>query len=364
MLISTTIDSDEEEFSLPSDPSSSEDEEFDTSSEDEEFDTSSEDDEFVLPELPAKRAVVKGPKGTSSNLRRKVTTSNISKGSKGAAPKVSKQSSDRTSTRGSSGGGKDDDDDIRDFLVVKGNSNQVDAKSYSLEAKSEVLNQIVDRYMGYVVLKEGQTIIEARKIMETLVYGGLGVIDYDFGDQFIEQFDSLIKKGLLANIHENNHRRSKWFGSSFGNIGHNFSILRESPMMMTFIEQMFSSTGGVVVRFFGQYYLPSTGNTSHLNGHLGYHQDGFFTDYRLLTTLGDSPSGKKMTFSICNEKPTRANPGESVTINVPHGRTILLNKYVAGVKVDNVRSPIWHKVFNCEHTLTLTFEVFHPRRSC
>jgi hypothetical protein len=39
--------------------------------------------------------------------------------------------------------------------------------------------------------------------METLVYGGLGVIDYDFGDQIIEQFDSMIKKGLLATIQEN-----------------------------------------------------------------------------------------------------------------------------------------------------------------
>ena len=245
--------------------------------------------------------------------------------------------------------------------MVQGNSNQEDAKSYSLEAKSEILDQIVDKYMDYVVFQEGQTAIEARKVMKTLVYGGLGVIDYDFGDQIIERFDSMIKKGLLAIIHESNHRRSKWFGSSFGNVGHNFSVLRDSPMMMDFIEQMFSSTGGVVARFFGQYYLPSTGNTSHLNGHLKYHQDGFFTDYRLLTTLGDSSTGKKMTFSICKEKPTRTNPGESVTINVPHGRTILLTKYVAGVKVGNNRSPIWHMVSDCEHTLTLTFEVFHPR---
>ena len=351
------MEPDEEEFSLPSDPSSSEDED---------FDTSSEDDEFVLPELPAKRAAVKGLKRTVSNLRQKAT-SNVSKGSKGAGPKGSKQSSDRNSKKGSSGGGRNDADDddanMRDFIVVEGNSNQVDANSYTLEAKSEVLNQIVDKYMGYVVLKEGQTTVEARKVMKTLVYGGLGIIDYDFGDQIqiIEQFDSMIKKGLLAVIHENNYQRSKWFGSAYRNVVHNFDVLRDSPMMMAFIEQMFSSTGGVVAKFFGQYYLPSTGKASHLNGHLGYHQDRFFTDYRLLTTLGDSSTGKKMTFSISEEKPTRTNPGESVTINVPHGRTILLTKYVAGVKVGNERNPIWHMVSNCEHTLTLTFEVFYPR---
>lgn len=171
----------------------------------------------------------------------------------------------------------------------------------------------------------------------------------------------MIKKGLLATIQENDQWRSKWFGSSYSNVGHNISVLRDSPMMTAFIKQMFSSTGGIVARFYGQYYLPSMGNTSHLNGHLKFHQDNFFTDYCLLTTLGDSSTGKKMTFSICKEKPTGTNLGESVTINVPHGRTILLTKYVAGVMVGKERSPIWHSVFNCEHTLTLTFEAFYPR---
>jgi hypothetical protein len=69
--------------------------------------------------------------------------------------------------KGSSGGRRDDADDedanIGDFLVVEGNSNQEDAKSYSLEAKSEVLNQIIDKYMDYVVLQEDQTTLKPGK---------------------------------------------------------------------------------------------------------------------------------------------------------------------------------------------------------
>ena len=197
--------------------------------------------------------------------------------------------------------------------------------------------------------------------MTDLVSHGLMVLDHDFGDSDYvnENVEAMIKKGLLTTItRQNIQRRSKWFGSSYHLVEHNFSVLHESPMMMTFIQRMFGSTGGVVARFYGQYYLPSTGRYSHLNGFFGYHQDRFFTHYRLITTLGDSPSGKKMTFAISKEKPTRTNPRESVTINVPHGRTILLNRYVAGVTED---SPIWHTVFNCEHTLTLVFEVFYRR---
>jgi hypothetical protein len=93
-----------------------------------------------------------GPKGSKEAGR---------KWSKGAGPKGSKQSSDRNLKKGSSGGRRDDagdnDANIGDFLVVEGNSNQEDAKSYFLEAKSEVLNKIVDKYMDYVVLPEGQT---------------------------------------------------------------------------------------------------------------------------------------------------------------------------------------------------------------
>ena len=175
----------------------------------------------------------------------------------------------------------------------------------------------------------------------------------------MENLESLLKKGLFARISNKNYmRRSKWFGSGFGNIKHNLALVRESPMLMKFIETMLGTTGGVVANFFAQYYQPSTpGKYKSLRSHLAYHQDNFFTHYRLLTTHGDSPFGKKkMSFTICDGTPSKFNPGRSVTINVPHGRTVLLPQYVAGV---TDKSPIWHRVYNCKNTVTLCFEVFH-----
>ena len=55
MLVSTTMDPDEEEFSLPSDLSLSKDEE---------FDTSSEDDEFILERVASKESSSHRVEGT------------------------------------------------------------------------------------------------------------------------------------------------------------------------------------------------------------------------------------------------------------------------------------------------------------
>lgn len=129
----------------------------------------------------------------------------------------------------------------------------------------------------------------------------------------------MIEKGLLATIHEpDSSDRSWWYGSAYGNIKHNLSVLRDSPMMTAFIKQILGSTGGVVTNFFAQYYPQSKGKCSDMHGHLSNRQDKFSAQYRLLTTLGDSQFGKKMTFTIfCEEKPSGKNPGKSVTINVP-----------------------------------------------
>ena len=100
-------------------------------------------------------------------------------------------------------------------------------------------------------------------------------------------------------------------------------------MLMTFLERIFENTGGIVCNFFAQYYLPPcTKNTLDMHGHFGFHQDGFAGyHYRLLITVGDSNAGKKMTFSICDKKPSDKNPGDRVTLSSPHGRAVLLNRY-------------------------------------
>ncbi len=227
------------------------------------------------------------------------------------------------------------------------------------EDKVSILERVLDKIVNeYVDLQKGQTIAEVQEVLSILIPRGLMIIDCDFGDSrlVLEHFQSLIDKGLLTEIHEptDNMRRSKWFGTTKGNVQHALSILEDSPFLKTFLEQVLGSTRCVVVNFFGQYYLPSEKRTAHLNGHFAYHQDKFHTHYRLMNTFGDSPAGKKMTFSImdvCGVKSCEKNTGKEVTLNIPHGRTVLLPRYVGGV---DKPSRIWHKVYNCEHTLTLT----------
>jgi hypothetical protein len=223
------------------------------------------------------------------------------------------------------------------------------------------LKQLVDKFMKeYVDLQEGQTLAEAKEvIMTSLVSNGMMIIDYDFGEKHvvIKNLESTIEKGFIATIHNvtNLNRRSQWFGSG-RNVRHNLSILCESPMLMTFIERMLGSTRGVVANVYGQYYKPSKGKSSHMHWHFSIHQYKFYTHYCLITTLGDSRFGKKMMFAICEVKPCIANPGKSVTINIPHGQTVLLPRSVGGVTAGG---PVWHGVYNCENTMTITFEVFH-----
>lgn len=308
---------------------------------------SSEDEEEFLP-LPAKRAASKILKSAPPKA---------SKSAPSKAPKTKGCSKKRLSN--------DDDDEecyLNNLIVVEAKAKVEDATPLTNEDKLKILEGFVDKFMKeYVVLQEGETEAKAREVMTILVAHGFMIIDHDFGerDTFIKSLESTIKKGLFSKVTNGNTlRRSKWFGSAFGNIKHNLGIVRETPMLMSFIEKMLGTTGGVVANFFAQYYQPSiTGKFFGLHGHLAYHQDKFFTHYRLLTTFGDSKFGKKMTFTICDGTPSKTNPGKSVTINLPHGRTVLLTRYVGGVS--STKSNIWHKVFNCENTVTLCFEVFH-----
>ena len=314
--------------------------------------SASDDEEEFLP-LPAKRAASKASKSAPSKASKSAP-------SKASAPPKAPKSKGCSKKRLSD---DDDDDDycLKNLLAVEAKAKEEDATPLTNEDKLIILERFVDKIMkDYVEIQEGETIEEAREVITILVSHGFMVIDYNFGEshKFIESLESTIKMGLFAKvINANSFRRSKWFGSAFGNIKHHQSIIRKSPMLMSFVERMLGTTGGVVANFFAQYYQPSiTGKYFGLHGHLAYHQDKFYTHYRLLTTLGDSQFGKKMSFTICDGKPSVINPGRSVTINVPHGRTVLLPQYVAGVTDE---SKIWHRVYNCENTVTLCFEVFH-----
>ena len=347
---------------------------------DEESDTpyspsSSEDDEEFQLILPKKRASKSAASKTATSKASKTAASKTatSKASKTVASKTAVSKASKTvASKGSKtsgcskkrGSGADEikDNCVKDLIVIEAVAKQEDAKLVTSEDKAITLERLVDKFMKdyYVDLQQGQTLDEAREVMTILVSYGLMIIDYNFGEshKVIEELEDMIKKGLFAKSSPINYfRRSKWFGSGYGNVKHNLAIVRESPMLRTFIENMLGMTGGVVANFFAQYYQPSiTGKYGSLHGHLAYHQDKFYTHYRLLTTLGDSQFGKKMSFTICDGKPSVINPGRSVTINVPHGRTVLLPQYVAGVTDE---SKIWHRVYNCENTVTLCFEVFH-----
>jgi hypothetical protein len=187
----------------------------------------------------------------------------------------------------------------------------------------------------YIVLQKGESKEEARKVLRHLVENGLVVIDYDFGEDDVEKvvFSPMVKSGLLTTKHApvTQSYRSAWFGSAYGNVPHKLKILKDSPTCMTLLERFFANTGGIVCNFFAQYYLPSTNsNATDKNGHFGFHKDKFIgNQYRLLVTLGDSEKGKKMTFSICDDTPSDKTPGERVTLSIPHGRAVLLNRYVS-----------------------------------
>ncbi len=199
---------------------------------------------------------------------------------------------------------------------------------------SATTEEIFTKYSSYIVDEKGEPPAVAKKVLRHLVEKGLVIGDYDFGEDVEEVvFSPMVKSGLLTTKHApmNQSHRSAWFGSAFRNVPHNLKILRQSSTCMSFLQQVLANTGGIVCKFFAQYYLPSTNsNVIDKHGHFGFHQDTFVANqYRLLVTLGDSKEGKKMTFSICDKIPSDETPGERVTLSIPHGRAVLLNRYVS-----------------------------------
>jgi hypothetical protein len=62
-----------------------------------------------------------------------------------------------------------------------------------------------------------------------------------------------------------------------------------------------------------------------------------------------------MTFSICDEKPSDKNPGQQVTLSIPHGRAVLLNRYVSATLQYSPLCIISNKL-----SIIDMFQVTHP----
>jgi hypothetical protein len=229
----------------------------------------------------------------------------------------------RSSCRVKKGCGDDDGGSLETFLIVEKREGEKPQTNIILGEED-----IFTKYDSFIV-DDVDMRDEARVVLRHLVKNGLVISDPNLGDGcFVqEEVTAMLQSGLLTTKHDpvDNHR-SPWFGSAYRNNPHNMKILQESSLCMTFLQNALEDTGGIICNFFAQYILMQ----SNANGHFGFHQDKFVgNQYRLLLTLGDSKEGKRMTFSICDEKPSDENPGKRLTLSIPHGRAVLLNRHVS-----------------------------------
>jgi hypothetical protein len=232
----------------------------------------------------------------------------------------------RSSCRAKKGCGDDDDDggSLENFLIVEKREGEKPLSNIIL-SKEDIFTKYDSFIVGDVDKKE-----EAKMVLRHLVKNGLVISDPNLGDGCFVQDEvtTMLESGLLTTKHDpvDQKQRSSWFGSAYCNNPHNMKILQASSFCMTFLQNALEDTGGIICNVFAQYILTQ----SNANGHFGFHQDNFVgNQYRLLLTLGDSKEGKRMTFSICDEIPSDENPGQQVTLSIPHGRAVLLNRYVS-----------------------------------
>jgi hypothetical protein len=341
------------------------------SSSDEEYKEETSEDEEEEWEEEEDEVVCRGKFGANLTNKRIVARKKRSSAPKKKEPKRKRRAK------------KHDDDDgggnIESFLVVAEKKVE-NPQTNIIICKEDIFN----KYVPFVVLAEGESREEAMEVLRHLVENDLTIIDYNFGGRDVQKdVTSMVQSGLLTTKHEPRDKsRSPWLGSAFRNNPHNLKLLQESAMCLTFMQEVLEGTGGIVSNFFATSYLPPATSSREMNGHFGFHQDHFVGNhYRLLLTLGDSEEGKRMTFSICDTIPSNENPGRRVTLSIPHGRVVLLNRcvsqagillllylsqtmhdtsrYISGHSYD---SKIWHSVFNCEGTMTLAFEFAHNTR--
>ena len=124
-------------------------------------------------------------------------------------------------------------------------------------------------------------------------------------------------------------------------------ILWGIPKFDKLVDNMEETLGAKVLNAFGHYYVVDEKNLSKHGGMFGFHQDSFYWNYRVISTIGNSASGKTMTFRL------KGNHNHKVTFSIPHGTVVCLSKEVAGVDNDTYQ----HADFGNKNTLSLGFEV-------